>query len=1182
MNQVESRTLLRRVVILPVVVALIYAGSMLWVSHNLDASLQWVNHTDQVISQSRRMYRLMVDMESGERGFLVTGNEAFLQPYQEAAKTIESELATLDRLVADSPAQQFRLMVLRGKLSHWQGDAERMIALRRTGGAYSDLQLNLTEKSEMDEIRGQVADFQGAEEKLRDSRSSTAHGSWYLVTYVNVLLGLGAGLGLALFMYLYDLHQRREEASKTQLALERSADRFDTLVAATPNVVYRMSPDWGEMLHLNGRSFIADTNAPNDNWFQQYVPPEDQQLVQSCMKEATRTKSKFELEHRVRRVDGGLGWTHSCALPLLDANGKILEWIGIASDITERKRAEDALEESEKRYRTMLSKMNTGFCVIEVIFDERGKPFDYRFLEVNEVFDQLTGLHEAAGKRVRELAPELEESWFEVYGRVAFTGEPEHIRMEAKQLKHFYDASAYRIDKPEQHHVAIVFHDITEQKRTEDRLRESEASLKETQKIAGLGSTVLDLRTEVWTRSEVLEEIFGIDQSYEHTKAGWMALIHPEDRVKVADYLDREVLSQKQSFGRNYHFNYRIIRPVDKAVRWIDSQRTLEFDVDGNPAILRGAARDITAQRQIEEQLRDAASVFSHSSEGIVITNPAGDIVDVNDAFLHITGYMRDEVLGLNPRILKSGRQDQKFYEGMWRALKENGQWSGEIWNQKKSGEMYCAMLTINAVFDANGEVQHYVALSHDISGLKEHERQLEQIAHYDILTGLPNRALLSDRLRQAMIQTHRRKQKLAVAMIDLDGFKAVNDNHGHDAGDLLLTTLGTRMKHILREGDTLARIGGDEFVAVLPDLDDVEASVQMFNRLLNAAAEPVLIGSSIVSVSASVGATFFPRQEGVDADQLLREADQAMYQAKLAGRNRYHIFDSTQDQFSLSRHESVKRIRQALTAREFILYYQPKVNMRTGEIVGAEALIRWQHPKQGLLAPDKFLPFIEDNPLAVELGEWVIDTALSQMEIWKAAGLNIPVSVNLSAKHLQQSNFADRLRMLLAAHPLVSPSSFELEVLETSALENLARTSLVLEACCRLGVSFALDDFGTGYSSLTYLKRLPADVLKIDQSFVREILHDKESLAIMESILWLATALGRQVIAEGVETTEHGLMLLQRGYELAQGYGIARPMPASDMPAWAASWHTDLQWASMPSLKISAKGWSTSFAGPN
>jgi diguanylate cyclase (GGDEF)-like protein/PAS domain S-box-containing protein len=983
-------------------------------------------------------------------------------------------------------------------------------------------------------------------------------------------------------MYRYYLHQRREEASEAQLALERSADRFDTLVAATPNVVYRASPDWNEMLQVSGRSFVADTNAPNDNWFQQYVPPEDQQLVQSSMKEASRTKGKFELEHRVLRLDGSLGWTHSCALPLLDASGKILEWIGIASDITERKRAEDALEESEKRYRTMLSKMNTGFCVIEMVFDERGKPVDFRFLDVNEVFDQLTGLHEAAGKRVRELVPALEERWFEVYGRVALTGKPEHIKSEAGQLDRFYDAYAYRIDKPEQHHVAIVFHDITEQKRTEDLLRESEASLKETQKIAGLGSTVLDLRTEVWTRSEVLEEIFGIDQSYEHTKAGWMALIHPEDRAKVADYLDREVLSQKRSFGRNYHFNYRIIRPVDQAVRWIDSQRTLEFDVDGNPAILRGAARDITAQRQIEERLRDAATVFSHSSEGIVITNPAGDIVDVNDAFLHITGYMRDEVLGLNPRILKSGRQDQEFYQGMWRTLKENGQWSGEIWNQKKSGEMYCAMLTINAVFDANGEVQHYVALSHDISGLKEHERQLEQIAHYDILTGLPNRALLSDRLRQAMIQTHRRKQKLAVAMIDLDGFKAVNDNHGHDAGDLLLTTLGTRMKHILREGDTLARIGGDEFVAVLPDLDDVEASVQMFNRLLNAAAEPVLIGNSIVSVSASVGVTFFPRREGVDADQLLREADQAMYQAKLAGRNRYHIFDSTQDQFSLSRHESVKRIRQALAAREFLLYYQPKVNMRTGEIVGAEALIRWQHPKQGLLTPDKFLPFVEDNPLTVELGEWVIDTALRQMESWKAAGLNIPVSVNLSAKHLQQSNFADRLRILLAAHPLVSPSSFELEVLETSALENLARTSLVLEACCRLGVSFALDDFGTGYSSLTYLKRLPADVLKIDQSFVREILHDKESLAIMESILWLATALGRQVIAEGVETTEHGLMLLQRGYELAQGYGIARPMPASDMPAWAASWHTDLQWASMPSLKITPKGWSTSLSHPN
>ncbi|MFZ4535290.1 CHASE domain-containing protein [Propionivibrio sp.] len=579
-------------------------------------------------------------------------------------------------------------------------------------------------------------------------------------------------------------------------------------------------------------------------------------------------------------------------------------------------------------------------------------------------------------------------------------------------------------------------------------------------------------------------------------------------------------------------------------------------------------ARFITERKQAEEQLQLAASVFTHAREGIMITNADGTIIDANNAFTYITSYGRDEVLGHNPRMLGSGRQNSEFYAAMLRDLTEKGHWYGEVWNQRKSGEMYAVMQNISAVRDADGHTRQYVALLSDITALKEHEQQLEHLAHYDSLTALPNRVLLADRLRQALFHAQRRGQVVAVAYLDLDGFKAINDRHGHEAGDQLLMTVANRMKQALREGDTLARMGGDEFVAVLVDLADVASSVPMINRLLAAAAQPVSTGNLMLQVSASLGVTFYPQAEDIDADQLLRQADQAMYQAKLAGRNRYHVFDAELDRSVRGHHESLERIRSALCASEFVLHYQPKVNLRSGAIIGAEALIRWQHPENGLLLPAEFLPVIEDHPLAVDIGEWVIATALTQMAIWQASGLNIPVSVNVGARQLQQANFVERLRALLAAHPEVSPGDLELEVLETSALEDLARVSEVIESCREIGVMFALDDFGTGYSSLTYLKRLAVNQLKIDQSFVRDMLDDPDDLAILEGVLSLASAFRRQVIAEGVETVEHGEMLLQLGCELAQGYGIARPMPAHELPAWAAAWHPDPLWADMPAIR--------------
>jgi diguanylate cyclase (GGDEF)-like protein len=438
----------------------------------------------------------------------------------------------------------------------------------------------------------------------------------------------------------------------------------------------------------------------------------------------------------------------------------------------------------------------------------------------------------------------------------------------------------------------------------------------------------------------------------------------------------------------------------------------------------------------------------------------------------------------------------------------------------------------------------------------------LEYIAHFDALTNLPNRVLLAERLLEAMERSNTQGKQLAVAFLDLDGFKEINDRHSHQMGDKVLVNLTQRMTHTLRSGDTLARIGGDEFVAVLNGLNGPSDSLPLLSRLLTAAAQPMQIGSLSLQVSASIGVTYYPQVDKIEADQLLRQADQAMYQAKVAGKNRYHIFDAAQDNNLRWYHESLERIRQALEQEEFVLYYQPKVNLRTGQVIGAEALIRWQHPIKGLLLPAAFLPTIEDHPLAVTVGEWVINTALTQLETWKKSGLTLSqVSVNVGARQLQQGDFVERLKIILSQHPNTEANRLQFEVLETSALADMAVVSQVIEKCAEIGVEFALDDFGTGYSSLTYLKRLNVAMLKIDQSFVRDMLDDPDDLAILQGVIGLAAAFKRQVIAEGVETIEHGSLLLELGCDLAQGYGVARPMPGADLVKWVEEWQLNSVW---------------------
>ena len=559
-------------------------------------------------------------------------------------------------------------------------------------------------------------------------------------------------------------------------------------------------------------------------------------------------------------------------------------------------------------------------------------------------------------------------------------------------------------------------------------------------------------------------------------------------------------------------------------------------------------------------ELTLAASVFTHALEGIVISDAENIVIDVNSAFVDITGYSREEVVGQAPGFFQTDRHPPEFYSAMWQVIKSSGQWAGEILSHRKNGEKYVAGITISGVKDAVGKVSHYVALFSDITLQRVHQCQLEEMAHFDALTKLPNRALFADRLNQAMLQCQRHQNSLAVIFMDLDGFKDINDTYGHAVGDELLIIISGRMSDTLREVDTLARIGGDEFVAVLNDLVNAEDYKMALKRLLLAASKPITVDDVVLKVSVSIGVAIYP-QDDADADILLRHADQAMYMAKKAGKNCYHLFDSALDDAVNLKLENISHIRTALNKHEFVLYYQPKVNMPTGEVVGVEALIRWQHPIRGLVPPLDFLPLIENHAISLEIGEWVIDTALSQISQWKNIGITLPISVNISAYQLQQADFVKRLAILLAAHSDVSPHLLELEVLETSAFSDINYIIATMKACIDLGVQFALDDFGTGYSSLTYLRRLPANLIKIDQSFIRDMLTDADDLAIVLAVVSLAKAFQLKVIAEGVETVEHGTALLQLGCKLAQGYGIARPMPASDIPTWLSSWQPYQAW---------------------
>jgi len=679
-------------------------------------------------------------------------------------------------------------------------------------------------------------------------------------------------------------------------------------------------------------------------------------------------------------------------------------------------------------------------------------------------------------------------------------------------------------------------------------LQHNQDLLNEAQRMGHLGSWELDLLRGELRWSDEVYRIFELDPArFSPSYENFLSVIHPGDRDRV-----NQAYTQSLENYQPYDIVHRL-QFADGRTKWVHEHCISEFDASGEPLRSVGAVQDITEQYLAAEQLRIAAATFE-AQEAILITDPDANVLRVNQAFEGLSGYSAEELLGKNPRVLQSGRHDKAFYQAMWSELLDTGKWSGEIWDRRKDGEIYPKFMTITAVYDDHHQLTHYVAMSSDISQRKQSEQEIHQLAFYDPLTKLPNRRLLLDRLRQAMAISTRSSRHGAVLFLDLDHFKTINDTQGHAMGDLLLIEVARRLQGCVREGDGVARLGGDEFLVLLEDMsaqpDEAATQTELVaEKIRYELNQPYMLKDYECHITPSIGISLF-RGHLENVEELLKHADIAMYQAKAAGRNAIRFFDP-QMQVALDVRSALEaRLRSALPMQQFRLYYQAQVDSH-GKATGAEVLLRWEHPVLGLVSPVQFIPLAEETGLIVPIGLWVLQTACAQLKAWQRDALtrDLTLAVNVSAKQFHRADFVAQVQQVLLESG-AKPSLLKLELTESTVLENVDDTIAKMREIKLLGVDFSMDDFGTGYSSLQYLKRLPLDQIKIDQSFVRDITSDPNDAAIVQAIIAMTEALGLNVIAEGVETGAQRDFLDKHGCHAFQGYLFSKPVVVKEFEA--------------------------------
>ncbi|MDD5275447.1 MAG: bacteriohemerythrin [Methylovulum sp.] len=821
--------------------------------------------------------------------------------------------------------------------------------------------------------------------------------------------------------------------------------------------------------------------------------------------------------------------------PLI-ADGVLTGAVATFIDISERKKAEAAAQQASQYTRSLIEASLDPLVTISTT----GKITD-----VNTATEQVTG-------RMRS---QLIGSDFATY----FT-DPEKARAGYKQaftqgfvtdyplaIRHtsgrvadvLYNASVYRDNKGNVQGVFAAARDITKRKQIETKLAKSEAHLRAIIECEPECIKVVDSKgyiTHMNPAGLAMLEADCVEQVIGQPVLGMLA---PEYRQAYAE-LFRRVLA-----GESQQLEYEVIG-FKGGRRWLETHAVPMKDTDGQMVEL-AVTRDINERKQAEHQLRIAATVFE-SQQGMMVTDAHNNILRVNKAFTEITGYSLSEVIGKKPQILQSNRQSQHFYAKMWRNINTIGAWEGEIWNRRKNGEDYPSYLTIKAVIDPEGKTTHYVGTLADITLRKAAAAEIEHLAYYDPLTDLPNRRLLMDRLKPALAASKRTNRYGSLLFIDLDNFKTLNDSLGHDMGDLLLQQVAGRLQSCVREYDTVARLGGDEFVVMLVDLSDepyvaAEQTETIGNKILALINQPFSLASHEYISTPSIGATLFKGQEQA-AEELLKHADIAMYQAKTLGRNNLRFFDPQMQEAVITKAALQNELHKALAQHQFRLYFQIQVATPPHPF-GVEVLLRWLHPTRGLVAAADFLPLAEESGIILAIEHWVLETTCAQIQAWQQDPMTsgLVVSINISAKQFFQADFVAQVQTAIQRYA-INPSLLKLELTESILMKDIEDTYTIMEALSKIGVQFSLDDFGTGYSSLQYLKKLPLTQLKIDPSFIRDIAKDSNDQAIVRTIIAIATNLNLSVIAKGVETLAQRQFLSDNECSLYQGYLFSKPVP--------------------------------------
>jgi diguanylate cyclase (GGDEF)-like protein/PAS domain S-box-containing protein len=812
-------------------------------------------------------------------------------------------------------------------------------------------------------------------------------------------------------------------------------------------------------------------------------------------------------------------------------------------DISERKKAEETAQSASQYARSLIEASLDPLVTINA---------EGKITDVNTATERVTGVERnhliGSDFTLYFTDPEqAREGYQRVFSYGFVTDYPLAIRhISGKITDVLYNATVYRDTQGNILGVFAAARDITERKRIEARLADSEARLRtiienepECIKLVDAEGCLLQMNPaglkmiEANSPEQVVGKVV-------------FDLIAPEYRQAFIE------MHQRVIAGETRQMEYEVIG-LKGGRRWLETHAAPMKETDGHTVHL-GVTRDISERKQAERQLCIAATVFE-SKGGIEITDADKHILRVNKAFTEMTGYSSDEAVGEHPRLLHSGLHSRDFYATMWESIMTSGAWEGEVWNRRKNGEIYPDYLTITAVKDhQNGMVTHYVGTHMDITHKKAAVEEIERLAFYDPLTQLPNRRLLQDRLKTALAISHREGRKGALLFIDLDNFKTLNDTLGHDMGDLLLQQVANRLSACVRACDTVARLGGDEFVVMLQELSEqvseaMEQAEKIGCKLLAALNQPYQLATHDYITTPSIGATLFNGHERTP-DELLKQADIAMYQAKTSGRNTLRFFDPHMQSIISARFSLEDELRKAIDNQQFQLYYQLQVD-QTHHPLGAEGLIRWLHPERGLVSPEEFIPVAEETGLILPIGQWVLETACAQLSAWQQEPLarHLTLSVNVSAKQFFHTDFVAQVRAAIE-EKTVNPQRLKLELTESILIRNTQEAIAIMNVLGEIGIQFSLDDFGTGYSSLQYIKRLPLNQLKIDQSFIRDIATDNSDQAIVRTIIAMAESLNLNVIAEGVESEAQRQFLLNSGCTNYQGYLFSQPAPITQFEA--------------------------------